>query len=71
MLQTVKNNIQQIIDCMAMKDWQKAQDILNEVAVTLQNLFDHALQDNDLTEINKHQLLLNYLQSKINNQNLH
>ena len=63
----LKNGVQEIIDLMATKDYQSANNKLLEVSEKLNEFLDHTDEDEDLIEISKYQVLLNQLfQKKLN-----
>ena len=62
----LKKGVQEIIDLMAAKDNKSANNKLLEVSDKLDELLDHADDDEDLREISKYQVLLNQLFQKIN-----
>ncbi len=62
---TIKNEIQLIIDAMAMKNFSEASSKLVEVSDVLDNLIDTTNEEIVLREISKYQVLLNHLQIKM------
>lgn len=62
---TIKNDIQLIIDAMAMKNFSEASSKLVEVSDVLDNLIDTTNEEIVLREISKYQVLLNHLQIKM------
>ena len=62
---TIKNEIQLIIDAMAMKNFSEASSKLVEVSDVLDNLIDTTNEEIVLREISKYQGLLNHLQIKM------
>ena len=62
---TIKNEIQLIIDAMAMKNSPEASSKLVEVNDVLDNLIDTTNEEIVLREISKYQVLLNHLQIKM------
>lgn len=62
---TIKNEIQLIIDAMAMKNFSEASSKLVEVSDVLDNLIDITNEEIVLREISKYQVLLNHLQIKM------
>ena len=62
----LKKNIQEIIDHIANKQDREANNKLTEVSETLDELLDHAEEDEELLEISRYQVLLNQLHQKIN-----
>lgn len=62
----VKKNVQEIIDLIAEKNMRDANNKLTVVSETLDELLDHAEEDDELLEISRYQVLLNQLYQKIN-----
>jgi hypothetical protein len=62
---TIKNEIQLIIDAMAMKNYSEASSKLVEVSDVIDNLIDTTNEEIVLREISKYQVLLNHLQIKM------
>ncbi|NHM06977.1 hypothetical protein G4D82_07065 [Flavobacterium sp. CYK-4] len=62
---TLKQDVQEIIDLMAAKQYIDANYKLLDAAEYLDELLDHSEADEDLIEISKYQVLLNQLQQKI------
>ena len=62
---TIKNEIQLIIDAMAMKNFSEASSKLVEVSDFIDNLIDTTNEEIVLREISKYQVLLNHLQIKM------
>jgi hypothetical protein len=62
---SIKVNVQEIIDLIAVKNTIEASDKLIEVSEQLDDFIDHSDDDVDLIEISKYQVLLNQLQQKI------
>lgn len=62
---TLKQDVQEIIDLMATKQYIDANYKLLDAAEYLDELLDHSEADEDLVEISKYQVLLNQLQQKI------
>lgn len=62
----LKKEVQEIIDLMAGKQNREANNKLREVSETLDELLDHAEEDEELLEISRYQVLLNQLHQKIN-----
>jgi hypothetical protein len=58
--------IQQTIDLIASKDLKEANNKLVDAGELLDELLDHAEEDDDLIEISKYQVLLNQLHRKVN-----
>ncbi|BFM45562.1 hypothetical protein CFS9_42030 [Flavobacterium sp. CFS9] len=64
----LKASVQEIIDLIAAKNNREANNKLLEVSDTLDDLLDHAEEDEDLREISRYQVLLNQLHVKINGE---
>ena len=64
----LKINVQEIIDLIAAKQDREANNKLLEVNETLDEMLDHAEEDEDLREISRYQVLLNQLHVKINGE---
>ena len=62
---SLKNDVQEIIDLMANKQFIVANYKLLDAGEYLDELLDHSDEDTDLIEISKYQVLLNQLQQKI------
>ncbi len=62
---SLKNDVQEIINLMAQKQFQEANDKLLDASDFLDELLDFSEEDEDLIEISKYQVLLNQLQQKI------
>ncbi|RKS17880.1 hypothetical protein CLV94_3322 [Flavobacterium endophyticum] len=62
----LKKEVQEIIDLIASKQNREANNKLREVSETLDELLDHAEEDEELLEISRYQVLLNQLHQKIN-----
>jgi tRNA U34 5-carboxymethylaminomethyl modifying GTPase MnmE/TrmE len=62
----LKENVQEIIDCIANKQISEANNKLLEVSELLDELIDFSDEDQDLREITRYQVLLNQLHQKIN-----
>jgi hypothetical protein len=62
---SIKANVQEIIDLIAAKDGKEASAKLVDVSEQLDEFIDHSDEDADLIEISKYQVLLNQLQQKI------
>lgn len=60
----LKMKVQEIIDLIATKNWQEANNKLTAVSEILEELLDHAEEDEELREISRYQLLLNQLDQK-------
>jgi hypothetical protein len=65
-LGTLKNDVQEIIDLMKIKEYKTANNKLADASEALDELLDFLEEDNDLIQISKYQVLLNQLQMKIN-----
>lgn len=63
---SLKNDVQEIIDLMALKKFKEANEKLIDASDFLDDLLDLSEEDEDLIEISKYQVLLNQLQQKIN-----
>lgn len=64
----LKNNVQEIIDLIAQNDKKEANNKLTSVSEVLDELLDHAEEDEELIEISRYQVLLNQLFQKINEE---
>jgi hypothetical protein len=64
----LKQRVQEIIDLIAAKKDREANNKLLEVSETLDDMLDHAEEDEDLREISRYQVLLNQLHVKINGE---
>ena len=62
----LNNEIQIIIDAIAVKEFKKANNKLAEVGDIIDDLVDTTEDDDLLVEISKYQVLLNHLQVKLN-----
>ena len=62
----LKQQVQQIIDAIAAKEYHQANSMLADAGDQLDELLDYSDDDEDLIEISKFQVLLNQLQQKIN-----
>ena len=62
---TIKSNVQEIIDLIASKNGRDANNKLVEVSEELDDLLDFSEDDEDLIEISKYQVLLNQLYQRI------
>ena len=62
----LRNNVQEIIDLIAIKQNKEANNKLLEVSELLDELLDFSDADEDLVEISRYQVLLNQLHQKIN-----
>ena len=63
--ENLKTNVQEIIDSIAAKNLNAANDKLQEVSAELDELLDLSDDENDLMEISRYQVLLNQLHRKI------
>ncbi|WP_264538113.1 hypothetical protein [Flavobacterium sp. N1736] len=64
----LKIKVQEIIDLIAAKEDREANNKLLEVSDTLDEMLDHAEEDEELREISRYQVLLNQLHVKINGE---
>ena len=64
----LKVRVQEIIDLIAAKENREANNKLLEVSDTLDEMMDHAEEDEELREISRYQVLLNQLNVKINGE---
>jgi CII-binding regulator of phage lambda lysogenization HflD len=64
----LKINVQEIIDTIADKNFEIANNKLRDVKSELNDLLDFTDNENDLIEISRYQVLLNQLQRKIINE---
>ena len=64
----LKVSVQEIIDLIAAKQDREANNKLLEVNETLDEMLDHAEEDEDLREISRYQVLLHQLHVKINGE---
>jgi len=64
----LKVSVQEIIDLIAAKQNREANNKLLEVSEELDEMLDHAEEDEDLREISRYQVLLNQLHVKINGE---
>lgn len=62
----LKNSVQEIIDLIAVNETKEANNKLTAVGEILDELIDHAEEDDDLLEISRYQVLLNQLHQKLN-----
>ena len=62
----LKKNVQEIIDLIAEKNTHEANNKLIVVSEVLDELLDHATDDEELLEISRYQVLINQLHQKIN-----
>ncbi|KAF2511484.1 MULTISPECIES: hypothetical protein [Flavobacterium] len=66
--ETLKANVQEIIDLIAAKNDREANNKLLEVSETLDEMIDFAEEDEEVREISRYQVLLNQLHVKINGE---
>ena len=66
--ENLKASVQEIIDLIATKNDREASNKLLEVNETLDEMLDHAEEDEHLREISRYQVLLNQLHVKINGE---
>lgn len=64
-LETIKNEIQFIIDCIAKKEFAQAKQTLTKINSDLNDLIDITVDEELLREISKYQVLVDYLKTKI------
>ena len=62
----LKNQVQEVIDLMAQKEFIEANFKLLDAGEDLDELLDFSEKDEDLIEISKYKVLLNQLEQKIN-----
>jgi len=62
----LKNSVQEIIDLIAVNENKEANNKLTAVSEILDELLDHAEEDDELIEISRYQVLLNQLHQKLN-----
>ena len=63
---TLKINVQELIDLIANKQFKEANEQLLTVSEELDELLDFSDEEEDLIEISRFQVLLNQLHQKIN-----
>jgi len=63
----LKTEVQQIIDLIAAKQFQQAVEKHADASDLLDDLIDHAEDDDTLVELSHYQVLLNHLHQKIHN----
>ncbi|MHC0443284.1 hypothetical protein [Flavobacterium sp. 3-210] len=66
--ETLKADVQEIIDLIAAKNDREANNKLLEVSETLDEMIDFAEEDEEVREISRYQVLLNQLHVKINGE---
>ena len=64
----LKASVQEIIDLIAAKQNREANNKLLDVSDVLDEMLDHAEEDEELREISRYQVLLNQLHVKINGE---
>ena len=64
-LETIKNEIQFIIDCIGKKESAQAKQTLTKINSDLNDLIDITVDEELLREISKYQVLVDYLKTKI------
>jgi len=64
----LKVRVQEIIDLIAAKENREANNKLLDVSDVLDEMLDHAEEDEELREISRYQVLLNQLHVKINGE---
>jgi len=64
----LKNSVQEIIDLIAENNRKDANNKLTAVSEILDELIDHAEEDDELIEISRYQVLLNQLHQKLNEE---
>lgn len=62
----LKNSVQEVIDLIAANENKEANNKLTAVSEILDELLDHAEEDDELIEISRYQVLLNQLHQKLN-----
>lgn len=62
----LKNSVQEIINLIAANNNKEANNKLTSVSEILDELLDHAEEDEELIEISRYQVLMNQLYQKIN-----
>ncbi|WP_445720184.1 hypothetical protein [Flavobacterium sp.] len=65
----IKKEIQLIIDNMALNNISQASILLIKVGEDLDNMLDISMDEAELIEISKYQVLLNHLQIKMSTKN--
>lgn len=63
---SLKEQVQQVIDLAAEKQYSEANEKLAEAGDMLDEILDFSADDEDLMEVSRYQVLLNQLQQKIN-----
>ena len=64
----LKASVQEIIDLIAAKQDREANNKLLDVSDVLDEMLDHAEEDEELREISRYQVLLNQLHVKLNGE---
>lgn len=64
----LKASVQEVIDLIAAKNNKEANNKLLEVSDVLDEMLDHAEEDEELREISRYQVLLNQLHVKLNGE---
>jgi len=64
----LKDSVQEIIDLIAENNPKDANNKLTAVSEILDELIDHAEEDDELIEISRYQVLLNQLHQKLNEE---
>lgn len=65
----LRTKFQEIMDSIALKNFQNASDNLNLAKEIIDEMIDHAKQDIDLIAISKYQILWKKLQMQLENNN--
>lgn len=63
-LDTIKKEVQFIIDSIAKKNYLEARITFNKVKIDLDDLIDITVDEETLIEISKYQVLIDYLSTK-------
>jgi hypothetical protein len=66
--ENLKINVQEIIDFIAAKKYTLAKSKLAEISEALDEILDFTVNEDELMEISRYQVLLNQLHRKINNE---
>ena len=66
--ENLKVSVQEIIDLIAAKQDREANNKLLDVSDVLDEMLDHAEEDEELREISRYQVLLNQLHVKLNGE---
>jgi hypothetical protein len=67
--ENLKSNFQEIIDAIALKNFQKANEKLIVTKEVINEMIDFAKKDTDLIAISKYQILWKKLQMQLENLN--